>query len=117
MVAVVEVQPTQRVQELRREAHGRGNAFVISDTLLRKHLVLAQKMTDAVEFLNANEQDAVCIASLYEAANKGIRKVHRRWVVDKCALEDAVPLFEEKRKGYERSYVLIQPHRLRLVAA
>ena len=119
MVPAIEVKPCERVDELHREPHGRGNAFVISDTLLQKHLLLVQKLTDAVQFLNAQpEQDAVCIASMYEAANKSTRRVHRRWVVDKVKLDDAVSLFERKRNeaGYERSYVLGQPHRLRLLA-
>ena len=119
MVVAIEVKPSERVGELRREAHGRGNGFVITDTLLCKHVLLVQRLTDAVHFLNAQpEQDAVCVASMYEAANNSLRKVHRRWVVEKVKLDDAVPLFEQKRKeaGYKHSYVLGQPHRMRLVS-
>ena len=115
MVAI-EVKPSQRLTELHREAHGRGNAFLVADTLLRKHLLLVQKLPDAIHFINANEEDAVCIASMYDAANKGAGKVHRRWLVEKVALGDAVPLFEEKRALYERTYVLGAPHRLRLIS-
>ena len=57
------------------QAHTRGFAYVISDRLTRRHVVLTHGLSRAHQYLaKVCEDDPPCMASLYEAATA--RNVH-----------------------------------------
>ena len=118
----VELQPDQRLDGLDQQPHCRGFAYVISDRLTRKHVVLTHRLPRAHKFLSDQYEDSPCLASLYEAATARIRSGlhHRRWRVLRVPLEEASNEFERERRAgsYEHPIVLAQrPDQLRLIKA
>ena len=116
-----ELPPGQRLQALELQSHSRGHAYIISDRLTRKHVVLTQRLPRAHEFLQEQCDDGPCLASLYEAATARIRSGlhHRRWRVLRVPIDEAPDEFERERKaGYEHPIVVAQRRdQLRLVTA
>lgn len=121
-MTTIELKPEQHLSELARQIHSRGHAYVISDRLTHQHIVLAQNLTKAHQFLaQIYEDDPPCIASLYEASTARIRSGlhHRRWRVLRVPLEEAAQEFErERRCGYAHPVVLAQRRdQMRLITA
>ena len=100
-----------------RELRSRGNkAFIIRDALTND-LILTQKMTSAVDHLNAhyarNRLEHVCVRGLYQAAGKhdgytgGYHKM--RYLVIPCELNQAHIAFEQARSlGAHRATMLTE---------
>ena len=104
------------------QPHARGHAYVVSDRLTHRHVVLSHRLPKVHEFLSmVCEDDPPCMASLYEAATAKLRSGlhHRRWRVLRVPLDEAPQEFErERRVGYEHPVVVAQrKDQLRLVAA
>ena len=117
-----ELPHTHHLVGLEEQPHARGFAYVISDRLTRRHVVLTQRLPKAHEFLaKVYEEDPPCMASLYEAATGRVRSGlhHRRWRVLRVPIDEAPQEFErERRAGYEHPVVLAQcKDQLHLVAA
>lgn len=104
-------------EPISREARSRGNkAFIIRDALTND-LILTQKLTAAVEHLNAhyarNPLEYVSIRGLYQAAGKhdgytgGYHKM--RYLVTSCDLDKAHIAFEQARSlGAKRATMLTE---------
>ena len=108
----VELRDGQRLNAFKREIHARGHAYLISDCMLREYVLLSQRLPKACAFLNERVGDALCQASLYEAATAQSRSGlhHRRWRVRRVPLADAPQEFErERRNGYAHNVVLGSP--------
>lgn len=120
-MSAVELQPGQMLHALAKQPHCRGFAYVISDRLTHRHVVLAHRLPRAHAFLASVYDDPPCMASLYEAATARLRSGlhHRRWRVLRVPLDEAPHEFErERRAGYEHPIVLAQrPDQLRVVKA
>lgn len=117
-----ELRPSMRLVSLAAQPHARGYAYVISDRLTKRHVVLSHRLPKAYEFLQkVCEEDPPCMASLYEAATARIRSGlhHRRWRVIRVPIGEAPDEFErERRSGYEHPVVLAQrADQLQVVAA
>jgi hypothetical protein len=111
-MACIELRPEQRLDALDRQPHCRGHAYVISDRLTHRHVLLTQRLPKAAEFLASQyEDDPPNMASLYEAATAKLRSGlhHRRWRVLRVPVDEAPQEFErERRAGYLHPVVLAQ---------
>ena len=122
ITSAFELRPNDRLVGLAVQPHTRGYAYVISDRVTKRHVVLSHRLPRAHEFLQrVCEDDPPCMASLYEAATAKIRSGlhHRRWRVMRVPLDEAPDEFErERRAGYEHPVVLaLRPDQMQLVKA
>lgn len=114
----IEIPPGVALTEpIAREVRTRGNkAFIIRDAHTHD-LILTQKLSTAVEHLNAhyarNPLEHVCVRGLYQAAGKhdgytgGYHKM--RYLIIPCELDKAHIAFEKARSlGVQRATVLTE---------
>mgnify|MGYP006148246303 CR=1 FL=1 len=113
---VIVLEPCHRLEVMTRAICTRGNAFLVVDTARHRHLVLAQKLTDVARYLGRHEADPPSVASLYEAANRKIKRVHRRWEVVRLDVTDAAEAMarERARQAYAQCVVLTHAVRVRV---
>ena len=116
--ATVVLGTNQSLAGVKREPESRGKGYVITDSVAGTVVCLAQRIPLASAYLSTLASDRVSNASLYEAALKG-RRVHRRWKVELCTLEDCAQRFEEARQRCPgaRAVALVHPLRLKVAAA
>ena len=114
---VVELNSSQVLKSLSKEKDSRGSCFVITD----RHaaiILCCQRLPAAAVFLNRHvcSEDMVSVASLYEAATKPNRLVHRRFAVVRVPVENVAPVFEEARhrSPKARALILSHPHRIQI---
>ena len=87
--------------------------YVVTDAVAGSIVLCTQRLPIASHYINTLTDQRVSIASLYESA-KLSRLVHRRWRVERCALDDVPGTFEARRGAYPdaKAVVLCRSHRV-----
>ena len=87
--------------------------YLVTDAVTGSVVLCTQRLPIASHYINTLTDQRVSIASLYESA-KLSRLVHRRWRVERCALDDVPGTFEARRGAYPdaKAVVLCRSHRV-----
>jgi hypothetical protein len=117
----IRLKETESVSNIRKEHHvrrqnGQHVAYILHDKLLKRHLILSQKLSFIVDYISAHAEDTVSASSLFKIIPCGGgtqvgRRTKCRWAIEQCDLESAGARLEAARKDgpFQQCMVLGTP--------